>query len=229
MSATVRDITVQAAADRAGDLAVLARETVLSEIHHRVGSNLQITSSILGLEANAAGPGPARDALEAVNARVRAMGLVHERLHKSNALNRVDFAVYLRDLTTDVLSVHGRGSGVEPRFDLSPFDVDVGSAIHLGLMVNELLSNSLKHAFPEGRRGIVRVSCAPLADGRFRVLVGDNGVGMPLAFDLSNSTRQGLGLVHTLAGQLGADAQFLRHDGTECRITLPSIFGSADA
>jgi PAS domain S-box-containing protein len=181
------------------------KESLLKEIHHRVKNNLQIISSLLRLQAGKIDNPLAQGALQATQDRVRSMALIHEHLYRSENLAAVDMAAYLKSLcqqmfrtlavTPDTLHLH---------LELASISLGVDQAIPCGLLVNELVTNALKHAFPAGRGGEVRVELQPLKDGQGWCLrVADDGVGLPPGFDVQNRNSLGLKLIADLTGQLG--------------------------
>jgi PAS domain S-box-containing protein len=197
------------------------REVLLEEIHHRVKNNLQVISSLIGMQARALAQGPGRDALVECQMRVQAIALIHEKLYGSRDYARVSFSEYVRTLAADVF----QAAGVSPggvSLDLAVADVAlaVGKAIPCGLILNELITNALKHAFRDGRRGTIHVELAPVAAG-LRLVVWDDGVGLPAGFDLASSASLGLQLVRMLARQLDAALDVEGSRGTWVRLTVP--------
>ncbi len=185
---------------------VKEREALLQEVHHRVKNNLQVVSSLINMQVRKlpAGAAASRDALRECQRRVEAIALIHEQLYRSRNYGRIPFSDYVRSLAANVLEA----TGVSPELvtlELAIEDVAlaVDLAIPCGLVINELITNALKHAFPDGRAGRVRVE---LARGRAGLVlaVADDGVGLPAGFALTTSSSMGLQLVQTLAEQLHA-------------------------
>jgi two-component sensor histidine kinase len=205
------------------------KDVLLKEIHHRVKNNLQVISSLLYLQSKDLGASPALQMFADSRHRVRSMALVHERLYQSADLAHVDFAGYVQSLSAYLVRAYsagskGTGQADEVRLLLDvPGDVQLGidQAIPCGLIINELVSNALKHAFPDPDLAAeIFVALRPDADGRLTLLVRDNGVGFPPDFDFSTPTSLGLQLVHTLAHQLGGEAELAQGVGTEVRVAL---------
>jgi PAS domain S-box-containing protein len=199
----IRDITERRKAEETIQASLREKEALLREIHHRVKNNLQVTSSLLRLQAAAIGDPAARSMFEETENRIRSMALVHEKLYQSTNLSRIDFADYIRTLGALLF----RSSAITPEnvvLEVSGGEVflSIDSAVPAGLIVNELLSNALKHAFPADRRGVIAVSLEERSDGWIRVHLRDNGIGLPEDFDLDRTGTLGLQLVHALVQQV---------------------------
>jgi len=178
------------------------KEILLKEIHHRVKNNLQIISSMLSLQANRSIDDVARNIFLESENRIRAMALIHEQLYRSGDLARVDMRLYVQNLSTQIVrSIGNHGCVVEVEVDSSLREVPVDVAIPLGLIVNELLSNAVRHAFPASRTGKVHVRLR--ARGQQHELeVSDDGVGLSPAFNADSLPTLGLKLVRALVEQL---------------------------
>jgi len=197
------------------------KKVLLKEVHHRVKNNLQVISGLLNLQAHHIHDRKSREIYKESQNRVITMALIHEELYKSKDLARVDFADYVRNLTTNLFGSYMVDNGnVGLELDMEPVEIVVDTAIPCGLIINELISNSLKHAFPNDRQGKVRVGISELDGNRFRLVVGDNGVGLPGELDLDKSKSLGLTLVTVLAEQLGADLVIDREGGTCFTLTF---------
>lgn len=198
------------------------REVLLQEIHHRVKNNFQVISSLISLQARSLGPDGSRYALEECQMRVQAIALIHDQLFQSKDCARVPFAEYARNLIENVF----RATEIKPervRLELAMNDValSVDKAIPCGLILNELITNSLKHAFPEGRSGTVRVELGRVTEDALRIAVKDDGAGLPPGFDIYRSPSLGLQLVCMLAEQVQAAIEVEAAPGTCFRLTLP--------
>lgn len=193
------DITAQKGAE-------LRAEALLKELHHRVKNNLQVISSLLRLEKDRHTDVAVKSAMAEMQLRILSMALLHETLYQSNDLARVDLAVYLTDLAHQVFRSAAPSTGaVSLRTNLASVFVDMDRAIPSGLLVNEVLSNCLKHAFPNGRAGTVTLDLAPAAESSSYVLrITDTGVGLPADFEARQSTSLGVHLIKALASQLNA-------------------------
>jgi len=178
-------------------------EVMLRDVHHRVKNNLQVIASLLGLQAEYVQDRRVLEALADSQNRVRAMALVHERIYQSQDLATVDLGAYLRDLAERLFAALGADANVTLDVDAEPIALSMDAAIPCGLLVSELVSNSIKHAFPGGRRGTVRITLHR-HDGEIQLTVADDGVGLPDGFDYRHADSLGLQLVDILAQQLGA-------------------------
>lgn len=198
--------------------ALAEKETLLQEIHHRVKNNLQIVSSLLHLQAKSL-PKAAQEMLYDTQSRVRAMALVHEQLYQQGNNGDLSFSMYARKLANELWDACKDDSGkVLLRFDLEPVQLDVNRAVPCGLILNELLINSLKHAFPNRRNGeiLVALRCDPKNQVELRV--ADNGIGLPEGLDWERTNSLGLRMVNVLARQLGASLKCEARKGVDFRI-----------
>ncbi|HOX48120.1 MAG TPA: histidine kinase dimerization/phosphoacceptor domain -containing protein [Spirochaetia bacterium] len=179
------------------------KEVLLKEVHHRVKNNFQIVSSLLSLQAEAVGDGAARDALLESEQRIRSMALIHEKLYESDDYARIDFPDYLRSVAARLEAAYRapeRGIGIG--FETEPVDLSLETAIPLGLVLNELVTNALVHAFPEGKKGSISISFRKCGEGAV-LAVADDGVGLPAGFDLERQKSLGCQLVRMLSLQAG--------------------------
>ena len=199
------DVTERHLQRRQLEHALVERETLLREVYHRVKNNLQVVQSLLNLQRRALPEGPARGALDDSMQRVYAMALVHEKLYQTGDLD----AVLLPDYVQDLLRHLGDASGASRRQIRLVADVDditaaLELALPLGLLVTELVANSLKHGFRPDRGGHIRVQLRRHPSG-LKLVVQDDGLGLPPDFDLGHSASMGLQLACSLAGQLGGN------------------------
>ena len=204
--AMVTDISARRQAEDALRKSLREKEALLREVHHRVKNNLQVVHSLLRLESGRARDQAAKSVLHDMQTRVKSMALLHESLYRAHSFAAVELGAYLQQVGTQVM----RAAAIQPgavrlAFDLAPAQVTLDQAAPCGLLVNELVSNALKHGFPDGRRGEIRLELQPTRDGiRLRLRVSDNGTGLPADFDLRRSQSLGLQLVSDLCQQLGA-------------------------
>jgi two-component sensor histidine kinase len=191
------------------------KEVLLKEIHHRVKNNLQVISSLLNLQARYLPDPAARAIFSQSQNRVQSIALVHERLYESADLSHVDFGKYVTVLLDNVFDTYdAAGRGIVNIIEVGDVHLTVDVAIPCGLIVNELVTNALKHAFPGGRAGTVRVSLSESLEGILDLTVQDDGVGMPAGVDPLNTVSLGLDLVVTFAEQLNAEVTITREKGT---------------
>jgi PAS domain S-box-containing protein len=197
------------------------KEVLLKEIHHRVKNNMQVICSLVSLQAGEMEDDAMRAALRDVTHRVRSMALVHEKLYQSDDLSRIEFSEYARSLLNYIWRSHGTGtSGIRFALELEPVSLSVNVAVPCGLILNELVTNALKHAFGDRPEGVVTVSLQRGEQGEVRLRVCDNGTGLPPGFDWTHSRSLGLRLVQMLAGQLHAKVEVSSHEGTEFSLTF---------
>jgi PAS domain S-box-containing protein len=197
------------------------KESLLREIHHRVKNNLQVVSSLLGLQSRAIHDDDLRRAFQESQHRIHSMALLHESLYQSDNLSRVDFPAYVRQLAAYLFQSYGvRGEHVRLRTELEQLSLTMDAAVPCALIINELLSNALKYAFPEGRSGEVRIVLHGHGPGRARLVVADDGVGIRKDLDWTRARTLGLRLVRTLAQQLDGQLEIESKAGTEVRLTF---------
>lgn len=199
------------------------KEVLLKEIHHRVKNNLQIVSALLHLQSANVPDRAVREMFEETRGRVKSMALIHERLYRAGDLAGVDLSEYVRQLAADVYRAY-RVSEESVRLELAvnvpPLPLDV--AIPCGLILNELISNCLKHAFAGRAAGQINVTFRPTPDGNMVLSVSDDGVGFPPGLDLRTTTSFGFQLIHTLAEQLHGHANLTTGDGATVAVTFPA-------
>ncbi len=198
------------------------KEVLLKEIHHRVKNNLQVISSLLNLQS-----GSIRDPLllaqfQDSQNRIRSMALIHERLYRSGDLAHIDFGPYLRDLTGHLQQTYrAQSQAVELRVESDAVLLDIDTAIPCGLLVNELVSNALKHAFPDKRGGTVEVELRRHSKEQYRLAVRDDGIGMPADIDWQHTSSLGLQLVNSLARQVDGTVELQSASGTAFSVCFP--------
>jgi PAS domain S-box-containing protein len=200
---------------------IAEREVLLREVHHRVKNNLQLIISILSLQARLLS-GEARSLIEEGQLRVRSMALVHEKLCESRSLAEVDLLDYTRELVRALLHAIGNGVTPEVRVDGDALLIGADQAVPCGLVIAELVTNALKHAFPGGRSGTVAVQVSRTTAQRIRLTVADDGIGLPVHVDLQRPATLGLDLVVTLARQLNAELEHRPGPGTRFDFDFPA-------
>jgi PAS domain S-box-containing protein len=200
--------------------ALQQQDTLLKEIHHRVKNNLQIISSLLSLQSRYITDPRALQVFNNSQNRVKSMALIHEILYLENNLLRIDFARYVRGLMSYLFHSHGVSSK-DITFKIISRDIQFGvdTAVSCGLIINELISNSLRHAFPEKRKGKVYIKLR-MNKNKVNLVVGDDGIGLPKNFDIRNRQSLGLKLVIGLVNQLGGTINFDSNSGARFSITF---------
>ncbi len=198
-----RDITDRIESEQFILNSLREKEVLLKEIHHRVKNNMQIVSSLLSLQLDSLQDEKSRSLFMEAQGRISSMALVHEKLYQSNDLARINFTEYLQELTDNLTGALGaRTRGIALRLEIAQVQLGIDTAIPCGLIINELASNAYKHGFPQGGPGEVTLTFERLEDNRLRLVVADNGRGIPAGFDFSRSKTLGMQLVHTLVRQL---------------------------
>jgi len=204
-------------------------ESLLREIHHRVKNNLQVVSSLLGLQSRAAANPETRKLLQDLGNRIQCMALLHETFYDAGKLGLVDFRKYVEQLTIHLFSSYGAlRDRIRIRSDIDNLCFNLDTALPCGLIVNEAVANSLDHAFPDGRQGEIRIVVKEDPAGTVMVLLADDGIGLDPAIAPEASRSLGLRLIHMLARQLGAEIEIQSRPGTEVRLTFaaaPQING----
>ncbi len=189
------------------------KEMLLREIHHRVKNNLQVVQSLLKMRARLLPAGESREAFDTTVERVSAMALLHERLYQTPDLSGLPLSNYVRDLFRDVVASNSLEPGqIQMNLDTDDIALNIEFGVPFGLLVNELLCNSLKHAFPDGRRGTISVAVHRVTSG-VQLTVEDDGRGLPENFDPSACPSMGLKLASSLARQLGGRLEFSNRVG----------------
>jgi two-component sensor histidine kinase/CheY-like chemotaxis protein len=196
------------------------KEVLLQEVHHRVKNNMQIISSLFSLQSRHIKDKRALEIFKSSQNRVRSMALIHERFYQSEDMARFDFAEYAQSLTSHLFSSHGTKPGaIKLNLKIKDVFLDLKTAIPCGLIINELVSNSLKHAFPGENSGEIKIAMHPLNKDGMEVIVSDNGVGLPKKVDFRKTDSLGLHLVNLLAeDQLHGDIKLDRARGTSFHI-----------
>ncbi|MBK9032170.1 MAG: PAS domain S-box protein [Myxococcales bacterium] len=215
---SVVDISARKAAERQIRASLREKEVLLKEIHHRIKNNLQIVSSMLNLQA-AQHPDPLVQAMfMASQGRVRAIALMHETLYQVTDLTHVDFADYVHTLMEGLFESLSISDGpVTWRLEADATRLALDQAIPCGLLVNELVTNALKHAFPDNRPGVITIRLARQAGDLVELEVSDDGVGLPPDLDPHQCQTLGLDLVFTIAQQLAAEVDVRRERGVDYR------------
>jgi len=201
------------------------KELLLREIHHRVKNNLQIISSLLDLQSDRIADPVARALYADSQARIRSMALIHQQLYGADALDRIDFGAYLEQLAASLFHFGG-GGHARIRVEAQPARLGIDQALTCGLIVNELVINALKHAFPEGRAGNIRLAFS--SDGAHHVLrVADDGVGLPPGAWNPDRGTLGTSLVTSLVEQLAGRLEVAAAPGATFTITFPATEATA--
>jgi len=210
----IRDITDLRNAEKKLKKSLKEKETLLKEIHHRVKNNLMIISSLLNLQSHYIKDKEALDVFRESQNRAKSMALIHERLYQSTDLKNIDFGDYIRSLTTDLYhSMVSDPGRVNLDLDLEDVKIDINTVVPLGLIVNELVTNSMKYAFPDDECGHIKVELHHEHENVV-LRVSDNGVGFPRDVDYKNTNSLGLQLVNNLIIQIDGELELDNNQGT---------------
>ena len=207
------------------------KEALLKEIHHRVKNNLQIIRSMLNLQLPYVKDKEAVALFKESRDRVYSMALIHEQLYQSASLARIDLAEYIRSLTANLYLSYGMNEQtIRPDISVDSLSFDADTLIPCALIINELVSNSLKHAFPDARagnggKGEIRIALRRDGGNACVLSVGDNGIGLPRDFAVEKAESLGIKLVNVLARQLKGAIRLDRDDGTEFTIVFAPLKG----
>jgi two-component system, sensor histidine kinase PdtaS len=215
-----RDVTEHYRSDQQLRSSLREKEALLREVHHRVKNNLQIISSLLHMQAAESTDPQIQTVFQESQTRVRSMALVHERLYQSGDFSGINFRDYIPAVGKDLLFSYGR-TDIALVMDAEDIHLAIDSAIPCGLIVSELISNCLKHAFPAGRHGTIRIELHSLNAAHVRLAVRDNGVGFPPDKAIEDCHTMGLALVTGLTHQLDGVITLDRSEGTAFVIDFP--------
>jgi PAS domain S-box-containing protein len=217
----LRDITKRKEAEEQLKNALKENEILLRELHHRVKNNMQIISSLLRLQARNIKNKKLHEAFKSCQNRIRSMALIHEKFYKSEDLTRIELDKYIQDLTIHLFHTYGVAPNIiRLTTEMENVHIEINRAISLGLIINELVSNSLRHAFPDGKKGEIRIKLRKSLNSKYELVIGDNGVGIPKDIDFSNTKSLGIQLVNDLVRQIAGHMDLKRDGGTSFQITF---------
>jgi two-component sensor histidine kinase len=212
------DVTEAKRAEQQIKASLKEKETLLQEIHHRVKNNMAVVSSLLKLQSNSIEDEQIKEVLKESQSRINAMSAVHETLHGSKNLSEIDLKTYLSKITTSIFQTYSVTNRVKLTTDINGIPIRIDQANPIGLVINELISNSLKYAFPDESKGEITVSMKKL-DKELELIVMDDGVGISDGFDWKNSSSLGLKIVRTLVeNQLDGSIDMESKNGTKFTI-----------
>ncbi len=198
------------------------KETLLQEVHHRVKNNLQVISSLLRMQGDVLSDTQAAAALRDSQRRIASMAHIHELLYSGQRMDQLDFAQYTRTLVGDLLqSFDGLGQGITARLNTAQVFLKVDQAIPCGLILNELVTNAVKYAYPSGAGGEIFVELRESPQGVVTLSVADRGIGLPAGFDWQNAKSMGLPIVDLLANQLAGTLRVETNPGATFNIEFP--------
>jgi PAS domain S-box-containing protein len=215
---TMRDITHHKQAEAQIQASLDEKEVLLREIHHRVKNNLQIISSLLSLQSSYLKDEASKEVLKESQDRVKSMAMIHQKLYQSGNFEQIEMGEYIKYLVNGLFNSYGIDSGkIKLKTDLQKIYLDIDSAIPLGLIINEIVTNSIKHAFPGELKGEIFIKIVQ-EDENYLIIVADNGIGLPEDLDLLKTGTLGMQLIRNLVRQIDGELELKRLNGTEFRI-----------
>ncbi|HEY9656411.1 MAG TPA: PAS domain S-box protein, partial [Crinalium sp.] len=222
----VRNITAQKQAEEQLKASLKEKEILLKEIHHRVKNNLQTVYSLLSLQANTLQDPQLASPFKDSQHRVKAMALIHEKLYQSESLANINFNEYVQRLVADLVRSYSTNPAIHVAIEIAQCELAVDVVLPCGLMINELISNALKYAFPIDRGGMIQISFSAPTPYQYRLIIADDGVCLPEAVgfdhDLSSLNTLGLQLVHAFVRQLQGTITLDRTSGSRFEILFPT-------
>lgn len=214
------EITERKRAEEQIKKSLAEKEVLMKEIHHRVKNNMTVVSSLLNLQSKKIGDERYREMFRDSMSRIKTMASVHERLYQSDNLSKIIFSDYIKDMADNIFKSYGASPRIKLITDIQRITLGIDASIPCGLIVNELITNAIKYAFPEGREGEIRVSLRTNDRDEIELMVNDNGVGMPEGLDIRSTGSLGLNLVDALVKQLRAKMELNNEGGTRFEITF---------
>jgi len=219
----LEDITELKLREKSLEDSLEEKEALLREIHHRVKNNMQIISSLLNLQRSYVQENETRNVLKDSQSRVKSMAMIHEKLYMSSDLSHINFKEYTEKLVSDIFYTYGIKKGtIEAILNVEDIEINMETAIPLGLIINELVTNSLKFAFPKMDEGAVTVEMKT-RNGEHTLTVDDNGIGVPEDIDFKKTESLGLQLVNSLVHQIDGEISLERGHGTKFKIIFKEL------
>ncbi|MFA0833607.1 MAG: PAS domain S-box protein [Methanobacterium formicicum] len=217
------DITQRKKAENKIKESLKEKEVLLQEIHHRVKNNMQIVSSLLNLQKQYVDEEETVNILMESQNRVKSMAMIHEKLYQSHNLTSINIFDYVQSLVKDLFASYSTpASQITPIIEIDNVNLNIETAVPCGLIINELVSNSLKYAFPQGRGGKIILSLK-LRGKYYELIISDNGIGFPEDLDFKNTESLGLQLVNSLVGQINGEIELNRSQGTMFKIIFSKL------
>lgn len=213
--AVFEDITERKEYEKQLEESIKEKEVLLKEVHHRVKNNMQVISSILNLQSSYITDENALGIIRESQDRIKSMSFVHESLYQSNTLSEVNFAEYIQNITRNLYHSYGRPEGgIELEYDLENIYLNLDTSIPCGLIINEVVSNSLKYAFEGREKGKIKIVFCKSSDDKMKLIIADDGIGLAEDFDIENAESLGLQLVTTLVTQVSGELEIDVTNGT---------------
>jgi PAS domain S-box-containing protein len=218
VAAVIRDITDRKEYEIKLAKSVKEKETLLKELHHRVKNNLQILTSLISFQIKDDNEARVNEILTECKDRVKTIAIIHDKLYQSEDMTSIEVGKLISDIANSlVYSLRETGNQTNLKLNIQDISIGIDIAIPLGLIINEIVSNSVKHAFPSKMNGEVCIDFYAM-NGEFVLNVHDNGIGLPEDFNTEKSDSLGMYLIYTLAEQLNGRAEFIRNNGTTVKI-----------
>lgn len=215
------DVTVNKHAETDLKAALHEKDAMLREVHHRAKNNMQVIMSLLSLQSRYISDPQTQEFFKESQERVRAMALIHETLSNSSNQAWIDFNEYARGLVGSIISAYSPSqNSLQVEMRIGRIMVSLETAVPCGLIIHELVSNSLKHGFPDIRNGMISIDFDRDETGLYTLVVGDNGIGLPKGLDMESPVTLGLSLINTLTKQLQGVVEFIGTSGTVCKISF---------
>jgi PAS domain S-box-containing protein len=223
-SSIARDISERKRAEQSIRASLREKEVLLREVHHRVKNNLQMVSSLLNIQGKSVHDRAALDMFKECQNRVRSIAVIHQKLYQSKDLARIDLADYVRNLASSLFHTYGVTSGrVALQIDIADITLGIDTAIPCGLIINELVTNALKYAFPDGTKGAIGVEVRTLEPETYCLIVRDSGGSFPEDLDIQTASSAGLQIVTALIKQLDGNLELRTAGETAFHITFKEI------
>ncbi len=221
--ALITNITEQVKAENKLKSSLNEKDVLLHEIHHRVKNNMQIISSLLNLQCEFVDNKKAVNVLKESQNRVKSMAMIHENLYKSEDLTHINFSDYILNLVSNLFfSYDIDNTQINPILETENVNLNMETAIPCGLIISEIISNSLKYAFPNGRKGEILISLKKIKDN-YQLNIQDNGIGIPEDIEFDKLESLGLKLVFQLTTQINGKIEINRSNGTEFKILFNEL------
>jgi PAS domain S-box-containing protein len=215
---SIMDITERKKAEEKIQDSLKEKEVLIKEIHHRVKNNLQIVSSLLNLQYTRHHSEDLSDYFITSRNRIRSIAVVHEMLYKNDNLSEIDFSSYISQLSSLVLDSYSK-KNINININAENISFDIDTTVNLGLVTNEIITNSIKHAFKENKEGIINIKLDKQND-LCSLSISDNGIGLPKSFDINNTRTLGVHLISGLVSQIQGKLEIRNRVGTEFFITF---------
>ncbi len=224
MQSLEKEVAERKRVEQALRTSLAEKDALLKEVHHRVKNNMQVISSLFNLQGEKTRNQEFRRILKEAQARIRSMSLVHEKLYQSRDLSRTDLAEYIRSLTDHLFMAYlVDPEQVKLELNLEEVFLDINSAVPCGMILSELISNAIKHAFPKGRTGVITIGLKRGTGDAIDLRVADNGIGFPEGLDFRNPETFGLQIVNLLISQLEATFELDRRNGTAFSVSFREL------